>query len=140
MNIGVLGTGVVGAALSGGFAGLGHQVKVGTRDPASAKAKELAAKLGGRIGVVSFADAAAFADVAVLATLWSGTESAIRLAGSKNLAGKVVIDATNPWCSRPARRRRSRSVTPTPAASRCSVGCRARSWSRRSTSSETPTW
>ena len=96
MNIGVLGTGVVGAALSGGFAGLGHQVKVGTRDPASAKAKELAAKLGGRIGVVSFADAAAFADVAVLATLWSGTESAIRLAGSKNLAGKVVIDATNP--------------------------------------------
>jgi predicted dinucleotide-binding enzyme len=96
VNIGVLGTGVVGAALAGGFAGLGHQVKVGTRDPASAKAKELAAKLGGRIGVVTFAEAAAFADVAVLATLWSGTEGAIRLAGPKNLAGKVVVDATNP--------------------------------------------
>ena len=32
----------------------------------------------------------------VLATLWSGTENALRLAGAKNLAGKVVIDATNP--------------------------------------------
>jgi predicted dinucleotide-binding enzyme len=34
--------------------------------------------------------------VAVLATLWSGTESAVKLSGLANLAGKVVIDATNP--------------------------------------------
>jgi len=96
MNIGILGTGVVGSTLAGGLAGLGHAVKVGTRDPKSAKAKELAGKLGGAIGVVSFADAAASADLVILATLWSGTEGALTLAGPKNLAGKVVIDATNP--------------------------------------------
>src|SRR5260221_8534043 len=45
---------------------------------------------------ISFAEAASFGEVAVLATLWSGTENAIRLAEPKNLAGKVVIDATNP--------------------------------------------
>jgi predicted dinucleotide-binding enzyme len=32
----------------------------------------------------------------VLATLWTGTENAIRLAGAKNFSGKVVIDVTNP--------------------------------------------
>lgn len=96
MRIGILGTGDVGRTLAQGFAAEGHDVRVGTRDPASEKARALAAKLGGRIGVVTFADAAAFAEVAVLATLWSGTESAIRLAGPARLAGKVVIDATNP--------------------------------------------
>jgi predicted dinucleotide-binding enzyme len=32
----------------------------------------------------------------VLATSWSGTRSAIELAGAANLAGKVLIDVTNP--------------------------------------------
>ena len=96
MKIGVLGTGDVGRTLAGGFAALGHEVKVGTRDPASDKAEALAAKLGPKVGVVTFADAATFAEVAVLATLWSGTEDAIRLAGPGHLYGKVVIDATNP--------------------------------------------
>ena len=96
MKIGILGTGDVGRTLAGGFADLGHDVKVGTRDPASDKAKTLAAKLGSKVGVVSFQDAATFAELGVLATLWSGTESAIRLAGPGHLYGKVVIDATNP--------------------------------------------
>jgi hypothetical protein len=96
MKLGVLGTGDVGRTLAGGFAALGHDVRVGTRDPASDKARTLAAKLGPKVGVVTFADAATFADVAVLATLWSGTEGAIRLAGPGHLYGKVVIDATNP--------------------------------------------
>jgi len=96
MKIGVLGTGDVGRTLAGGFAALGHEVKVGTRDPSSDKAKALAAKLGPKVGVVTFAEAASFAEVAVLATSWSGTESAIKLAGPGHLYGKVVIDATNP--------------------------------------------
>ncbi|MBP1768740.1 MAG: putative oxidoreductase, coenzyme F420-dependent [Candidatus Aminicenantes bacterium] len=44
----------------------------------------------------SFAEAAAFGEMAVLATLWIGTENAIKLAGPQNLAGKIVIDTTNP--------------------------------------------
>jgi predicted dinucleotide-binding enzyme len=96
MKIGILGTGDVGRTLAGGFAALGHEVRVGTRDPSSEKAKALAATLGPKVGVVSFQEAATLAELAVLATLWSGTEGAIRLAGPGHLYGKVVIDATNP--------------------------------------------
>jgi len=40
------------------------------------------------------AGAAAFGEVILLATPWSGTEQALRSAG--NLSGKIVLDATNP--------------------------------------------
>jgi predicted dinucleotide-binding enzyme len=96
MKIGILGTGDVGRVLGSGFAALGHEVKMGSRDPASEKVKTWVAKTGKRASAGTFAEAAAHAEVAVLATLWSGTENAIRLAGPNNLAGKVVIDATNP--------------------------------------------
>ena len=42
------------------------------------------------------AETAAFGEVVVLATSWAGTENAITLAGPSNLAGKPVIDVTNP--------------------------------------------
>ncbi|MBZ5588855.1 MAG: NAD(P)-binding domain-containing protein [Acidobacteriia bacterium] len=96
MKIGILGTGDVGRALAIGFAGLGHQVKFGTREPGGAKAKELLAKVEHGATAGTFAEAAAFGEVIVLATLWSGTESAIKLTGPANFKGKVVIDATNP--------------------------------------------
>ena len=49
----------------------------------------------------TFADAASFGNVIVLATLWSGTENVIKLAGADNFKGKVVIDATNPLAFAP---------------------------------------
>ena len=96
MRIGILGTGDVGRTLGAGFASLGHEVMIGSRDAGSAKVRAWLEQTGDRASAGTFADAAAFAEVAVLATLWSGTENAIRLAGPQNLAGKVVIDATNP--------------------------------------------
>ena len=96
MKIGILGSGDVGSDLCIGFASVGHQVKLGTRDPGSEKVKAWIAKAGPKASAGTLAETARFADVAVLATLWSGTENAIRLAGPDNLAGKVVIDATNP--------------------------------------------
>ncbi|HUL45039.1 MAG TPA: NAD(P)-binding domain-containing protein [Bacteroidota bacterium] len=96
MKIGILGTGEVGKALARGFVQTGHTVHMGTRDPRNAKAVQLVAQLGKDIPVVSFEEAAILAEVAVLATLWSGTENALKLANPKNLAGKVVIDTTNP--------------------------------------------
>ncbi len=96
MKIGMLGSGVVGQALGRGFAALGHDVMMGSRDPGSETVKGWVANVGTKASAGTFAEAAAFADVAVLATLWSGTESATRLAGPRNLAGKVVIDVTNP--------------------------------------------
>jgi 8-hydroxy-5-deazaflavin:NADPH oxidoreductase len=96
MKIGILGSGEVGKALGAGFATLGHDVLIGTRDPGSEKIRAWATKTGPRASAGTFAEAAAFAEVAVLATLWDGTENAIRLGGPHNLAGKVVIDTTNP--------------------------------------------
>jgi hypothetical protein len=96
MKIGLLGSGDVARALGLGFTARDHDVMIGTRDPAGAKAQALVAKLGSRARAGSFADAAEFAEVAVLATLWTGTENALRLAAADRLAGKVVIDATNP--------------------------------------------
>jgi predicted dinucleotide-binding enzyme len=96
MKIGIIGAGIVGQTLGQGFATLGHDVKIGTRRPNDDKITAWAKKAGAKVSVGSFADAAAFGDVVVLATAWSGTENAIKLAGPKTLAGKVVIDATNP--------------------------------------------
>jgi predicted dinucleotide-binding enzyme len=79
MKIGILGTGTVGQSLAAGFKKYGHDVKLGHRDPKQ-----------------SYADAARFGEVVLLCTPWSGTENAIKLTDPKNLAGKVVIDVTNP--------------------------------------------
>jgi hypothetical protein len=94
MKIGILGSGVVGQALGAGFARRGDQVVVGTRDPG--KLDEWAAGTDGRGRAGTFAEAAEHGELLVLATLWDGTENALRLAGAANTAGKVVIDVTNP--------------------------------------------
>ena len=96
MQIGILGSGEVGQALGLGFAKHGHDVKIASREPGSDKLKPWLAKVGKRASSGNFEDTARFADIAVLATLWSGTEAAVKLAKPENLAGKVVIDVTNP--------------------------------------------
>ncbi len=96
MNIGVLGTGDVGRTLARGFSELGHLVVVGTRDPKSEKSRQIQSTLGKEIAVKTFAEAATFGEVILLATLWSGTESALALAGKEHFNSKIVIDATNP--------------------------------------------
>lgn len=95
MKVAILGTGAVGQVLARGLLGLGHEVTFGTRDPSGDSAKKAAAAAPGA-KTAQFADAARGADFAVLATAWSGTQGALQLAGSANLAGKVLIDATNP--------------------------------------------
>jgi 8-hydroxy-5-deazaflavin:NADPH oxidoreductase len=94
-TVAILGNGVVGTALAKGFAELGYQVMFGTRDVRSAKTRAaLEAVPGAR--AASFAEAAAAASIAVLAVPWSGLEAAIFTAGPDNLAGKLVIDPSNP--------------------------------------------
>src|SRR4030095_7717209 len=88
MKVGILGSGVVGQTLAKAFATLGHEVQLGTRTPDDPKLKGLKA--------TSPEKAVTFGEIVVLATAWSGTENAIRLAGAKSFGGKVVIDATNP--------------------------------------------
>lgn len=96
MKVGILGSGPVGQALGTAFTTLGHEAKIGTRNPNDEKLTAWVKKTGAKASVGTFAEAAAFSEVAVLATSWSGTENAIKLADPKNLAGKIVMDATNP--------------------------------------------
>jgi predicted dinucleotide-binding enzyme len=96
MKIGILGSGDVGQALGIGLTALGHDVKMGSRNAANPKVKAWVAQAGTHASGGTFADAATFGDVVIVATLWTGTENALKLAGAANLKGKVVIDATNP--------------------------------------------
>ena len=93
MKIGILGSGVVAQTLATGFLKHGHAVKVGTRDAAKLAAWQ-AANPEGAVG--SFADAAAFGEVLVLAVKGGKAPEVCRLAGAANLAGKPVLDTSNP--------------------------------------------
>lgn len=95
-NIGILGSGNVGQALGHGFAALGNQVKIGSRDAKNEKLKGWVAKEGKNASQGSFAEVAKFGEILVLATLGEGTEAAIEAAGKESFKGKVVLDVTNP--------------------------------------------
>lgn len=97
MKIGVIGSGEVGRALATGFLSRGDDVMLSARDAKKKEIVEWASKAGSaKARTGTFADAATFGEVIVLATSWSGTEGALKLAGIERLAGKVVVDVTNP--------------------------------------------
>lgn len=93
MKIGVLGSGTVAQVLGSGFLKHGHQVMLGTRTPEKL-ADWSAQNSTGSTG--SFAQAAAFAELIVLAVKGKAAVDALRLSGIENLKSKVIVDATNP--------------------------------------------
>ncbi len=98
MKVGILGSGDVAKALAGGFVRHGHQVMLGTRD--TGKLKDFVAQhQGAQAG--SFADAAKFGEVVVLAVKGGVALDALKAAGAANLSGKPVMDATNPIAAAP---------------------------------------
>jgi len=100
MKIGVLGSGVVGQTLAAGFLKHGHQVMLGTRDPQKQDVQAWLKKTpGAQVG--TFEQTAKFAELAVLATLGRVAEDVLQLAGSDDLAGKTIIDTTNPLADTP---------------------------------------
>ncbi|HTQ32237.1 MAG TPA: NAD(P)-binding domain-containing protein [Opitutaceae bacterium] len=99
MKIGIIGSGDVAKTLGSGFLKHGHEVAMGTRETAKLAdwAKE---NPQGRVG--SFSAAAIFAvEAVVLAVKGTAAVEALRSAGAANLAGKVLIDATNPIADAP---------------------------------------
>jgi predicted dinucleotide-binding enzyme len=95
MQIGILGSGIVGQVLATGFLKHGHSAMLGTRDPAKREVQNwLQMNPGGKVG--TFQDAAVFGEMILLATAGRVAENALELAGVENLAGKTIIDATNP--------------------------------------------
>lgn len=107
MDIAVLGTGMVGRTIAGRLQGLGHTVVVGTRDPQATLARTdpdvmgnppFAAWLSDNPGidVATFVDAAARATVVFNATAGAAALAVLESAGSHNLAGKPLLDISNP--------------------------------------------
>jgi hypothetical protein len=96
MKIGILGSGDVATSLGNGFVALGHEVRLGSRAAGNPKTETWAKGTGGKGSAGTFADAAAFGEILVLATHGVTTVEAIRLAGTAHFDGKVVIDVTNP--------------------------------------------
>jgi NADPH-dependent F420 reductase len=95
MKIGIIGSGDAAQSLSLGWIAAGHQVMLGTRSPDK---KELSAwkrkaKKHGSVG--STPEAASHGDIIVLAVAWHAAEDVLQQIRPE-LAGKVVIDVTNP--------------------------------------------
>ena len=93
MKIGVFGSGVVAKTLASGLLQHGHQVKVGTRT-ADKLAQWADANPGAETG--TFAEAAEFGELLILAVKGKAAADVLRLAGVKNLKGKAIVDACNP--------------------------------------------
>jgi predicted dinucleotide-binding enzyme len=98
MKVGILGSGQVAQTLGAGFLAHGHQVTLGTRD-ASKLEEWTGQNPGSRVG--SFSDAASFGDLVVLAVKGSAAADVLGAADPANLAGKPVIDTTNPIADAP---------------------------------------
>ena len=107
MKIAVLGTGMVGRALAGRLAELGHDVVVGTRDVEETLGRTDPDAMGnppygewqrahGAVRLVPFAEAGGHGELVVNATSGEGSLAALDMVGTANLVGKVIVDVANP--------------------------------------------
>ncbi|MFZ0301793.1 MAG: NAD(P)-binding domain-containing protein [Terracidiphilus sp.] len=98
MKVGVLGSGTVAQTLAAGLAKYCHQVIIGSRSPQ--KLAEFASNNAG-VAAGTFAEAAAFGELVILAVKGDVASQALGLAGATNLAAKTVIDTCNPIADAP---------------------------------------
>lgn len=107
MKIAVLGTGMAGRTLAARLFALGHEVTIGTRDPAGTMGRTEPDRMGNppfsvwaathpQARLATFSEAAAYSELVINATNGSATLQALELTGADNLAGKVLIDISNP--------------------------------------------
>lgn len=95
MNIGILGTGSVGATIGTRLVELGHLVMMGGRAATNEKAAAWVATTGADASQGTFADAAAFGEILFNCTKGEASADALRLAGADNLRGKTLLDVSN---------------------------------------------
>jgi predicted dinucleotide-binding enzyme len=93
-TIAVIGTGEVGGALGPEFAEQGHTIVYGSRNPERSKVMDLVEKTGEFASATTPAEAAAQADIVVLAVPGLLVEEITKSLG--DLSGKIIIDPTNP--------------------------------------------
>jgi predicted dinucleotide-binding enzyme len=107
MRIAVLGTGMVGRAFAVRLTELGHEVSIGTRDLAATMARAETDQMGNapfpqwaaehpEVTPATFADAAESAELILNASAGSASIAVLEAAGDANLAGKIIVDISNP--------------------------------------------
>jgi predicted dinucleotide-binding enzyme len=96
MKIGVLGTGMVGNAIATKLVGLGHEVMMGSRSAGNERAAEWVAAAGTGASQGTFGEAAAHGELVFNCTAGEASLDAIGSAVSEHLAGKVLVDVSNP--------------------------------------------
>ncbi|GAA5019620.1 NADPH-dependent F420 reductase [Kitasatospora paranensis] len=96
MRFGIIGTGTVGRTLATRLVGLGHEVTLGSRTKDNPSAVSWADQAGPHGHAGTFEEAAAFGEAVVNATAGTVSLQALRQAGAERLAGKVLIDVSNP--------------------------------------------
>lgn len=93
-TIAMIGTGNLGRALGPAFATLGHEIIYGSRNPDRAEIRDLVVRTGNGASATGQPEAAARADIVVLAVPWNAIEGLMSNLG--DLSGKIIIDPTNP--------------------------------------------
>ncbi|QQS29261.1 MAG: NAD(P)-binding domain-containing protein [Sphingobacteriales bacterium] len=96
MKIAVLGTGNVGDTIGSKLIEVGHIVMMGSRTKDNEKAKAFVAKHNGKATAGTYSDAAAFGEIIFNCTAGVGSIEAMKMAGEKNINGKIIVDIANP--------------------------------------------
>jgi len=96
MRIAVLGSGMVGTTIATKLVALGHEVMMGSRTADNETAAEWVASAGSSASQGTFADAAAHGELLFNCTAGAGSLEALEMAGAENLAGKTLVDVSNP--------------------------------------------
>jgi predicted dinucleotide-binding enzyme len=99
MRIGVLGTGMVGHAIASRLVEIGHDVVMGSRTATNEKAVAWAESHPERARAGTFAEAAAHGELLVNATGGTVSLEVLGACGEGDLAGKVLVDVSNPIAS-----------------------------------------
>src|SRR5688500_2957161 len=95
MKIGIIGSGEVAQSLGNGLCHIGHHVMIGSREPGKKELVDWRKKAGKHAELGTTTEAASFADIAILAVAWHAAEDILAQIRPE-LAGKMVIDVTNP--------------------------------------------
>lgn len=106
MNIAIFGTGTVGQTFATRLKSLGHSVMIGTRSVSETLARQEKDGYGNppfpvwiqsnkEVKVGTFAEAAAFGELIINATMGAVSVQALQAAGSA-IEGKVIVDVSNP--------------------------------------------
>lgn len=107
MQIGILGTGIVGQSLGLKLVKLGHSVILGTRDPSkidepkgrgsdARSLRQWLVESGSKATVASFREAVANSEIIINALRGASSLEVLQAVGEEYLGSKILIDVSNP--------------------------------------------